>query len=134
MGKYSELESAVFSIFGASAWTANGVTAQPSNFTGTVGGSDYIRIHILANHTGVNIRSVSGILNIDIFTALGVGPRRSTQIADMLDAILATKSTDSPNGSRVQCMTSTLTGLGRDGDNQSLYRALYSIPFNYYGK
>jgi hypothetical protein len=73
-------------------------------------------------------------LNIDIFTALGVGPRRSTQIADMLDAILATKSTDSPNGSRVQCMTSTLTGLGRDGDNQSLYRALYSIPFNYYGK
>jgi hypothetical protein len=132
MGKYAELETAIFSIFGTTAWTANGVKAHPANFTGIVGGSDYVRIHIIANHTGINIRSVSGILNIDIFTALGIGPRRVTQIADMLDAMLATKTTDSPNG-RVQCMTSNLTGMGRDNDNQSLYRAIYSIPFNYYG-
>ena len=134
MGKYAELESAVFSIFGSQQWTSKGVIAQPANFTGSVSDSDYIRIHVLASHTGINIRSVSGILNIDIFTPLGVGPRRASQIADMLDEMLATKSTPSPSGSVVQCMSSTLTGMGRDVDNQNLYRALYSIPFNYYGK
>lgn len=135
MGKYSSLQSDIFSIFGTIGWKTEGVFTMPSNFVASDAGDEYIRVSIVANgdNKANPLNSVSGQLLIDIFTPAGFGPNRTNLIADKLDKYLAGKLIQTTSGGNTQLAGSTLALLGNDSANPSLYRSIYTIVFNYFG-
>jgi hypothetical protein len=132
MGKYTDLFENVYSVFGTPGWIAELITTIPSNFTGTVGNEDYIRVSVVSGDTGVNLKSVGGIIIIDIFVRSGLGPASISTIADKLDSYLVGKTIVVGGGS-TQFRNSTLTLSGMDPDNNALFRAKYVVPFNHFG-
>jgi len=133
MGKYADIETAIFSVFDLTAWENTTIKTFPNNFLGKPAGNEYIRVTIICGNRGANYKSVSGVLHIDIFTQSGDGPSRSTAIADSLDDFLVNKTLSLATGRQVQFLASTLSVMGVDRDNNALYRHLYSIPFYYFG-
>jgi len=133
MDKYASLYKDVYSVFGAAGWLAESIKTFPENFVGTVVGDEYIRIFVLPSGKGENWRSVSGLVMIDIFIPAGGGTSRIAQIADKLDKYLAGQSFSVTANGKTSFFSSNLSVLGNDKDNPSLYRASYSIPFNYFG-
>lgn len=131
MTKYSDLTLDVFSVFGSPAWKAEKLKAFPSNFSASIEEKEYIRVNIISSGNGPNLNSVSGLVNIDIFTSAGEGTSRPAQIADILDGYLSGKSKKTGNGT-TQFMASTLSNLGLDSANAALYRSQFSIPFTYF--
>jgi len=132
MGKYKNLQTDVFSIFGSDTWKAENIKTFPSNFNPSHQGNEFLRVTILSGKPGINIHSVSGIFVIDIFTTAGVGPDRSITIADKLDQYLVGKTIQSFSGAITQFSNSTFETRGLDSDNPSLYRSIYTIPFSYF--
>jgi hypothetical protein len=132
MGKYQGLQSDIFSIFASTAWINEDIPTYPQNFVGDTSGKDYLRVSIIANGEGINLVSSSGILKIDIFTKAGFGPSLANIIADKLDKHLVGKSIKL-SSSVTQFGKSSLNPIGVDTANTALYRASYTIPFNYFG-
>ncbi len=133
MGKYTNLISEVYSLFGTTNWKAEKVKTFPSNFIGIDKADEFIRVSVIPSGTGLNRKSVSGILMIDIFTKAGEGPKRSSAIADKLDSYLSGKSLSTSSGIVTQFPeNSTLDLKGIDKDNPTLFRVTYTIPFNYF--
>jgi hypothetical protein len=133
MGKFASLEKDIFSVFGATEWLAENIATEPDNFFGKNTGNEYIRVIIIAGRPSVNCTSVSGQLSIDIFIPAGVGPNKASLIADKLDSYLVGKVISSATGNATQFGSSTLASNGIDSANPSLFRFIYSIPFNYFG-
>ena len=133
MGKYSALQNDIFSVFNSPAWKAENVKTFPADFIAINAGNEYLRVNVIAGTIGINRRSVSGILIIDIFTPAGLGPKRANLIADKLDSYLENKSVSLSADATTQFGTSVLTPLGTDRDNPSLSRSSYEIPFNFFG-
>ena len=133
MDKYSSVFKDVYSVFATIGWSTEGVKTFPSNFVGSVANDTYIRVNVIPSGNGANWRSVSGLVMIDIFVPAGGGTQLIAQIADKLDKYLAGQSFNSTANGKTSFNASTLSVLGNDKDNPSLYRASYSIPFNYFG-
>lgn len=131
MSKYATLVLDIFSIFGSPEWELEEIRAIPSNFSMSLEEKEYIRIGIISGEKGPNLNSVSGIVNIDIFTPAGEGDLRASQIADVLDRFMNGKSKATGSGV-TQFMASTLSNLGLDSANPALYRSQFSIPFTYF--
>jgi len=131
MGKYSNIDDLIFSIFASSTWKAEKIQTFPSNFVKTKSLEEYIRVSIISSGLGVNFRSVSGELIIDIFSKSGTGPKQSSEIADKLDNYLSGKTIILLNGTSVQLFNSVIQDRGQDPDNPTLNRVVYSIPFSY---
>jgi len=132
MGKYDDSIKAIYSVFDMAGWKALSIPTYPSNFVAAVPGNKYIRVTPIFGSEAIDIRSSSGILNIDIFTPAGEGTANAIAIADHLDAYLVAKLLSGTNG-KVQFGNSYLASQGADKSNNSLYRHLYTIPFNYFG-
>ena len=132
MGRYDALYKDIYSVFSSPAWISEGIATYPNNFTISDAPSEYIRVSVVASGDS-NVRSKTGQLMIDIFFPAGGGEIRAIQIADKLDKYLANKVIAVTQGSNTQFMSSNLTSMGVDRDNASLYRHLYTLPFNYYG-
>ena len=66
MGKYTSLESCIFGVFGGAGWQAEGINTYPSDFFPDNPGSEYLKVCIIAAGKSVNLKSVSGVLIIDI--------------------------------------------------------------------
>jgi hypothetical protein len=133
MGKYIGLQDDVFSIFNSATWKAEQIKTYPSNFVAVAAGNEFIRVSIIASGSGLNLKSVSGVLIIDIFTSAGNGPRQAFLIADKIDQYLVGKSVTTTSGYKTQFSNSSLDIRGLDRDNPSLSRSIYTIPFNYFG-
>ncbi len=134
MGKYSDNQSDIFSVFDATAWKAESIPTFPADYSGDdIPDGERIRVSIIASGPGVNKTSVSGTLIIDIFTSAGAGPARQNFIADRLDAYLENRTIQTKSGGNTQLRSSALQPLGQDRDNPSLSRASYEIPFNFFG-
>ncbi len=131
MGKYSNLDSNIFGLFGSKFWTKTKIKTYPSNFQIRDPGTEFIKLSVIPNEFGINRQSVAGVLIIDIYTASGDGPKRVSTIADELDLFLSGKTLGS-DGSTVQFKQSSIAPFGVDTDNESLYRTVYTIPFNYF--
>lgn len=129
MGKYIDSLDDIYSIFGSAGWLSENIKTIPTN--GSVPTGEFIRINIVGSGKAINRNSSIGVINIEIFIKAGFGPKRSIEIADKLDSYLSNKSI-SMNGYHTQLFSSTLSPLGIDSDNSSLYRYLYSIPFNHF--
>jgi len=132
MGKYSNLSSDIFSIFGTDTWKAEKIKTYPNSFIAVSAPDEFIRVSIVPSKpSDINIKSISGILLIDIFIQAGNGPKRSYTIADKLDSYLAGKALNTRSGTLVQFLSSTIDAGTEDTDNKSLYRTIYTIPFTY---
>ncbi len=133
MGKYLGLESDVFSLFNSDEWIAENIKTFPVNFTPINIDNEYIVIDIIPSGKGLNKRSLSGIVIIDVYIAAGEGPKRASLIADILDNYLANKSLTTSQNVVTQFNQSTFKSEGIDKDDSDLARFLYTIPFNYFG-
>ena len=133
MGKYSELLADVFTIFAAPAWVGENIKTYPENFLIVSPGDEFIRVSVIPSGPGINPKSVSGVLQIDLFSSAGSGPKRLLEIADKLDTYLQQKTVSGRPRASLQCFTSSFASRGRDPDNTGLYRGLYTIPFSYFG-
>jgi len=135
MGKYSNLTSDIFSVFSSSEWQSTGYKTIPADFVGKDLGDQFLRISVLSSgrQPANSLKSVSGMLMIEIFVPAGLGPSKVNQIADKLDEFLAGKTLQTSLGGTTQLSASTLSGGGPDTANSSLYRIIYSISFNYFG-
>lgn len=132
MGKYSNLDSNVYSVFGSIGWKAEKIKTHPSNFIAINTTEEFIRVSIVPSGNGVNRKSISGVLIIDIFTPSGSGPKRPSAIADRLDAHLSSKQLVVSSGIAIQFSNSSLGNARNDKDNKALSRVAYAIPFNYF--
>ena len=130
MGKYKNLEKDIFDI--CDGLSEEGVKVFPDNFSGSTDG-EFLRLSIIASGTGINLKSTSGLIKIDIFTKAGRGPARASELADKLDTYLVGKSFNTTTGCITQFKNSSFTPYGVDQGDSSLYRSIYSIPFNYFG-
>lgn len=133
MGKYTNLETDVFSIFGSNAWKNEKIVTYPNNFVITGNSKEFIRVSIIPSGRGINRLSVAGSLIIDIFTFAGEGTRKNSLIADTLDKYLVGNVINTNNGNSTQFGYSSLSFIGLDKDNPSLFRSSYTIPFNFFG-
>ena len=131
MGKYSNTEEQVYSVFALAEWKAEDILTFPANYVGKDITKDYIRANIIPSGEGVNRISVSGLILIDIFVEAGKGTKALTDIADKLDLYLCNKSFKTSGPSVTQVFNSSLQLRGLDQDNPALYRGVYSIPFIY---
>jgi len=133
MGKYINLEDDVFSVFASNAWKAEKIPTYPTNFLITGNLKEFIRVSIIPSGVGVNRISVSGLVIIDIFAAAGESSKRNFLIADTLDRHLVNRVFTTSDSGSTQFLGSTLSIVGFDKHNPSLFRASYSIPFNFFG-
>jgi len=133
MGKFTNIMTDVFSIFGSPEWADEKLKTVPSNFSTEDLGNEFLRISIQLGDSPVNVSSMSGMLIVDIFSAFGVGPPRVTAIADILDAyLLRGVSFSYASGSTTQFLTSSFAIIGQDKDNPVLIQAQYVANFNHY--
>jgi hypothetical protein len=133
MGKYIDLQNDLFSLFNGASWKAENIKTYPNNFVAVNSSNEFIRMTAIPNGEGLNLNSSSGILNIEIFTSAGNGPKRASIIADKLDDYLVGKSLSTVQNNVTQFMNSAMDHLGPDEDNSALHRSIYSIPFNHFG-
>ena len=133
MSKYANLQTDIFSVFASAAWKAENIKAFPKDSVAVGSGEEFLRMDIIASGEGVNLKSVSGILIVDIFTSAGNGPNRASLIADKLDSHLVGKSLSTAGNNVTQFNNSVMTHQGKDSENPSLQKSVYSIPFNYFG-
>jgi hypothetical protein len=131
MDRYSNISNSIFPVFGTEAWKAEKIRTFAANHIGVNTSSEYIRVSVIPNGSGSNLKSMSGVLMIDIFTKAGMGPNRFFSIADKLDSYLVGQGKRPSEGKFVQFFSSSLQPNGLDKDDPTLFRTTYSIPFNY---
>jgi hypothetical protein len=130
MGRFTQTLSGATGVFGTEEWKATKIETQPENYKARVGQSEYIRVTSLMSNKPINRRSVSGLLVVDIFVETARGPRRGSEIADLLDSFLANKSFAATDG-MVQFLTPAYQAIGEDKDLPSLYHYSFTVPFNF---
>jgi len=133
MGKYENLQKDVFSVFADDAWVAEGIKTYPANVQATDTGDEFVRVSIIPSGFGINLKSVSGVVIIDIFISAGKGPNRASLIADKLDLYLVGKSLSTQADAVTQFRHSVMAYDGLDTDNKTLFRSTYTIQFSYFG-
>jgi hypothetical protein len=133
MGKYTNLEKDIFALIDDNLSLIPNLKIYPSNFVDTSPESLFIRVSIIPSGNGLNIKSISGLMIIDIYVPAGTGPRMTSEIADGLDVHLVGKTLKTTTGGSTQFGNSSLQPLGIDKDNPTLYRSSYTISFNFYG-
>lgn len=133
MGRYTQAQDAVNSIFGSAPWLAENIPAFPQDVVPDRASKEYVRVSVIPSAKGLNKVSVSGICILDIYTADGEGPARALAIADVLDKYMHFKTVQLSAGLSLEFKGSTLQGRGADKANPSLTRSQYTVPFNLYG-
>lgn len=131
MNRYENLIKSIFPIFGTETWKAEKIRTFAANHVGVNTSDEYIRVSVIPSGSSVNLKSISGVLIIDIFTKAGNGPNRYFSIADRLDSYLVGQGKSLSAGLFVQFFSSTLQPNGLDTDDPTLFRTTYNIPFNY---
>lgn len=133
MGKYTDLEKDVYSVFSSNEWKAEDIKTFPTNFVVmNTTNDEFIRVSVIPSGKPINRYSLAGILIIDIFTAAGSGTRRASIIADTLDNYLLDKSRNTGSGV-TQFGISSLTHMGPDKALPILHKSTYTINFNFFG-
>jgi hypothetical protein len=91
LNRYATLQDHLFQIFASSAWISEQLAIIPKGFTGSKPVQEYIEFNPVVNGAGSK-DSLVGILYVEVYTTLDLGPKRAYEIADILDKYLAGKS------------------------------------------
>ena len=131
---FDKLRQDIYSVFASFAWKANNIKVYPENYQGDVGSqTPYIRLTIIPGAASLDSFSIgkrlSGRIILSIFVDNTAGDKDLYNVADLLDNYFQGKTLT--NGT--QFGPSTVTPLGIDTVNSSIYRGDYSIKFNSYG-
>lgn len=132
---YTKLREDVYGVFASAQWIATNYKAYPDNYSGIIDSSNsFVRISILPARSSFDAfnlkKKFNGLLIIAIFVKAGNGDTDLFNIADTLDNFFESKTLT--NGT--QFGSSTLTKIGLDSADKSLYRADYTLPFIAYGE
>jgi hypothetical protein len=134
MSKYSAILQGIYAVFASQEWEEEDIRTLPPNFQGPIDTlEEYLRINILASRATPSFGRMdwlAGQVMIDIFILQDKGIARTHEIADILDEYLQVSFI----ADGLQMGASSLQQLGRDTANTGLHRAIYSIPFTYYGE
>ncbi len=133
MGKFASLEKDIFDLIEANKAAFSSFKIYPSNFVSVNPGNKFLRVTVIPTGPGINLKSVSGILSVDIYLPVGEGPRNTSLTADQIDTYLVGKSYSTSGNGTLQFGNSSLAPGSIDRDSPSLYRSTYTIPFNFYG-
>jgi hypothetical protein len=133
MGKYTELQSAIFNFFSGLTWGLESIPTYPQDLAIKDNHEKFVRISIIPSGNGINLKSASGICIIDIFTATTANPSEAMVIADKLDDYLVGGSKNTSEGVLQFPTASSLVPKGKDVSNPALIRHSYTIPFKYFG-
>lgn len=133
MGKYTNTEEDVFSVFAQEAWTNEGIKTFPNNYIAVGSGDEFIRVTIISSGKGINKMSMSGVFMVEIFIPAGVGVRRANEIADKLDSYLENKTASTTLGNNTQFGNSSMVHNGVDKDTPLLHKSTYTLTFNFFG-
>ena len=130
MAKFRDVQRDVEELFAAETWTDHGIPAYPSNFQGGTYSAEFVRVEFLPGRplTTYGSRGVQGQIIIQIYVKAGGGISRAAEIADILDSII--QGQQLPRGTITG--TSSITFLGIDSLDNSLFRADYSVGFRRY--
>jgi len=130
MSKYTDVISDIEGQFATSTWTANSITAFPSNYRVPANQSEFVKIEVLPLKSNIDYGrfGIEGIIYIQTYVQANNGVRRLMEIADLLDNLLQNKTFT--NGT--QTRESGLSVLGLDKDNPELFRGDYSVQFIHY--
>jgi len=131
MGKFSRIDEGILSIFAEEAWIDEDIPVYPENFSASKNDKTFVRLQIIASDAGVNIRSAGGVLIAEIFVPRERSATPISIIADALDMFLVGRMRATTDGGVVQFFGSSIGNKQSDKDNPSLYKADYSINFNY---
>lgn len=131
MSHFTTSLKAVYNIFDREEWRLEGIPTFPDNVKSISG--EHIVVNTIPSGPSLNTLSKSGIVVISIYTQANRGPGRAFEIADCLDKYLLSKSFSLENKDALVLYKSSLTALGVDISDKSLYRHNYTIPFTYYG-
>ena len=130
MAKYRNVQSDIEGVFATEMWTENNIVTYPSNYQGGDFADEFVKIEILPGRplTTYTRPGVQGQIIIQIYTRAGEGITRSAAIADILDQVLQVQSFSRGT----QTGTSSIAFLGIDSQDNSLFRADYSVSFRNY--
>lgn len=131
MGKYERALKDIYSIFDSAVWKGYNIETFPENYKGN--GSEYIILSVAFANPGINRKSSSGMLFVEIYTEADKGPLRGLEISSALDNVLSEKSVLADLKLNTQFQRSSVVPMGVDRDNQFLFRHSYSIPFSHFG-
>ena len=130
---YETVLTDIYSVFHDADWVLEAIKTVPQDYVQVNAGTEFIRVSVLPSGAPSTRYSRAGMLIIDIFTPAGNGPKRAFAIADRLNAYLESKTISTIAGCSLQLQRSVLSPTGEDRDNPALSKALYSIPFQYFG-
>ena len=132
MAKFTEVVRDVEGLFARNTpWSSHRIQAFPSNYQGGGFEDEFVKIELIPAQpltASYGQFGVAGQIIIQIYTRAGEGISRSLAIADLLDSELQAKHL--PRGT--QTGTSSLSFLGIDNDDNSLFRADYVVNFRNY--
>ena len=131
---YNALKDDIYGVFASPAWNNTGYKAYPQNYSGKVNYTKpVVRINIIPGKADLDAfsfkKSFTGLLILSIFVKAGDGDKALFNIAETLDSFFEGKTLT--NGT--QFGPSTLSTLGLDPADNTLYRGDYSINFKAYG-
>lgn len=132
MGKFAQTLRSTLAVFATPEWIAEDIKTYPDNYTAVGAGDRFIRINVIPAGLGLDLKSTSGQVLIDIFTPAGKGTLDASVVSDRLDAHIMGKSFSSAEGT-LQFGRSALSHRGGDKANPSLHRSIYAISFNFFG-
>jgi len=132
--RFTILQEHLFSIFASSAWIAEQLDIIPKGYIGKKPTDEYIEFNPIVAGTGVK-DSMNGILYIKIYTRLESGPRRASEIADILDKYLSGKSFKNEEFCVTQFQRSTNFVIrGESHDSKAFILSDYQIQFGFFRK
>jgi len=121
--KYSNAFNALSTIMAAA-----GRPVWPRDVVPTNRPMPYGELSFIPSDTGVNLRSISGIVIVDIITEAGRGPSAALSFADTLDSYLVNMTIGT-----TQFFWSTLAPRGTLRSDNTKERHEYTISFKYFG-
>lgn len=132
---FSKIKQDIYAVFANNLWKNNGIKVYPDNYQGNIGATKpFIRMTIIpgsARFSSFHLKKeLSGRLILSIFVDNKKGETELYSVADIIDDHFQGKTLT--NGT--QFGPSSITPLGIDNANSSLYRGDYSITFKSYGE
>ena len=129
MATYSELLTSFDTVFASNEWALESINTFPANFYPNNLPDEFIKYEVLPAGKGEQeygeVNYKAGLFIAQIYTQANRGPKRIYELASAIE----TQFSRSFLGS-TQTYDGTLTIVGIDKDDTSLFRADYSLTFN----
>ena len=79
MSRFEGAANGVYSVFASVEWLAENIAVFPTDYTNKDDLKEFLRVSVVPSGSGVNRKSISGVVLIDIFYEYGIGPKRGYQ-------------------------------------------------------